>query len=151
MTSRVPLAGLCALLLLVAGCAGSPGATTPSTTDATTTTTTQPTETEAPTRFDGEANAELSIYNPTNGTWNATVTVERNGTVVVNTSEPVPAGSMWTAGTFEQPGNYTFTVATGSWQDTVSVRLPRAVGDRRTFIEVTDAGGEFGLRVRWEQ
>lgn len=69
----------------------------------------------------------------------------------MNASRPVESGSLWNVTTIDRPGNYTFTVATESWSDPKSVRLPRATGDRESYVEVADVRGEYPVRVRREQ
>ncbi|WP_181684637.1 hypothetical protein [Halorhabdus salina] len=102
-------------------------------------------------RFDGDANAHVQVFNPTNETWNTSYRIERNGSVVLDTTHPVRSEQMWEVTTIEQPGNYTFTIATGNWTDSVAVRLPAAVGDRNSYVETTEMDGEFSLRVRVAQ
>ncbi|WP_158853565.1 hypothetical protein [Halorhabdus sp. CUG00001] len=128
-----PLLICCCLVL--AGCSGAPD-----------------TATDSPEqRFDGDANAEVTVYNPTNGTWNVSYRVERGGVAVLNATRSVQPGTEWDVTTIDRPGNYTFTISTVEWMDSASVRLPRAVGDRESYIEVAETNGEFGLRLRWEQ
>lgn len=121
--------------LVLAGCSGASGTVTDS-----------PEQ-----RFDGDANAEVTVYNPTNGTWNVSYRIERDGEAVLNATRSVHPGNEWEVTTIDRPGNYTFTITTDEWTDSVSVRLPRAVGDRESYIEVAETNGKFGLRLRWEQ
>ena len=104
------------------------------------------------TRFDGEANANVSVYNGANETWTVKYTIERDGEAVLNDSKTVAPGDQWRVTTIETPGNYTFTA---EFEDgptlSESVRLPRAVGDRRTFVEVKWDDGKRELMIYWEQ
>jgi|GEM_PF-3854710 len=160
---------LCALLLF-AGCLGSPGATTPddpvttytttqgttTSTEATTTTTTSttssPPDTTTERRFDGEANAHVYARNAENESWTLTLRIERNGTVVSNETRTLEPGGYWDVTNIHRPGNYTFAASLADGRNsTETVRLPRAVGDRRTFVSVRKYSGEFRVLIYWEQ
>ena len=144
------------LCLVLAGCAGSPGtsptsASEPATEAATTSTasslTTEPTLWGA--QFNGEANAHVVVPNPTSETLRATVRIDRNDTVALNETRRVPPNDQWTVAVIERPGNYAVTITIRNWTDSASVQLPRAEGDRRTYIAVKQdaTDGEFRLRV----
>lgn len=113
----------------------------------------QPTDTEehntpaTETRFDGDANTEVTVFNPTNETWNASYRVTRNGTTIFNKNRTVDPDGIWNVATYNQPGNYTFSIETEEWSDSVSTRLPRAVGDRKSFVRVVERNGQFQLLI----
>lgn len=130
-------------LVVLAGCVGGTGPTTE---------TTSPTATTTETRFDGEARATVTVYNGANETWDLEYTIERNGTTVLDQQRSLAPDSQWNVTTIEQPGNYTFTVdfADGTTLSN-TVELPRAVGDRRTYVSVKSDDGAPELMVYWEQ
>ena len=144
------------LCLVLAGCSGSPSTLPASTTEPiteTATTSAASSTTTNPTlwgeQFDGEANAHVVVPNPTNETLRVTVRIDRNDTVALNETRPVTPDDRWTAAVIERPGNYTVTITMRNWTDSASVQLPRAEGDRRTYIVVKQdaSDGEFHLRV----
>lgn len=138
------------LCIALAGCVGVPtsGADTNTTTSVTDTNTT--TE-SAEKRFDGDANANVRVYNPTTEAWNVTYMIKRDGVVILNKTRIVEQGTQWSVTEINKPGNYTFFIMEDNWNSSISTQLPRAVGDRESYIEVAEVDGEFQLRVRWEQ
>jgi len=103
------------------------------------------------TGFEDATHAEVKVFNPTNETWNTSYHVTRNGTTILDENSTVEPDRMWNVAMYEQPGNYTFTVQTGEWSDTTSVQLPRAVGDRKSFVKVKEIDSQFRLVVVVEQ
>jgi hypothetical protein len=53
--------------------------------------------------------------------------------------------------TIDRPGDYWFSIETETWSDSVLARLPRAVGDRNTFVDVIRNDGELHLIVYFEE